>query len=169
MTLYYTLSVSPLGLVLAAFTPRGVAAVALGDESQRLLQDLALRFPRHHVAEAGAAYQAWNAAVLDAVCHPAQPHAVPLDVLCGTPFQQQVWKALAEIAPGTTVTYQALAQSMGRPQAVRALANACGANPWAVLVPCHRVLRSDGRLSGYRWGIARKQWLLAQEGAAHTA
>lgn len=164
MTLHYTLRPCPLGWVLAAFTPKGIAAVALGDDGTILLQALGQRFPSHQVAEAGADYAAWSDAVLEAVSHPAKPHALPLNVLCGTAFQQQVWKALAKIEPGTTVTYQALAQSMGRPQAVRALANACGANPWAVLVPCHRVLRSDGSVSGYRWGVARKQWLLAQEG-----
>ena len=102
-------------------------------------------------------------AVLARIADPAAGVAPPLDVR-GTPFQRDVWAALAEIPPGTTLTYTALAAAVGRPTAVRAVANACGANRLAVLIPCHRVVRSDGGPGGYRWGVGRKRALLEREG-----
>lgn len=163
--LYYTVRSCTLGQVLVAGTAQGLAAVLLGDSRSALVQDMQQRFAHHRLDTGSMQVHAWSDAVLAQLEHPAQPHTLPLAPLGGTDFQRAVWQALQTIPAGQTCTYTALAQRLGKPQAVRAVASACAANPLAVLVPCHRVVRSDGGLGGYRWGLARKQWLLQAEGA----
>lgn len=167
LRLHYTVRSSALGQVLMAATEAGIAAVLLGDDRTRLLDDLQHRYPQARLTSGGPLLHRWSTTVLDIVSHPGVQHLVPLD-LQGSAFQQRVWKALRTIAPGQTCTYSELAVAIGQPTAVRAVASACAANPVAVLVPCHRVLRSDGGWGGYRWGVQRKQQLLAWE-AQHAA
>lgn len=150
-----------IGLALVAATPKGLRAVLLGSDREALLRDLRRRFPRAALV-GDDKLGGWLHKV---VAHIETPHGdcdLPLDAQ-GTPFQQRVWQALRGVAPGTTASYAAIAARIGLPKSTRAVAQACGANPIAVVVPCHRVLRSDGGLSGYRWGAARKRALLARE------
>jgi AraC family transcriptional regulator of adaptative response/methylated-DNA-[protein]-cysteine methyltransferase len=159
--LHYDLLPCPLGRVLIATCDAGaLRAVFLGDEEAPLVQALQHRWgPAQRATLPGSVPER----VLRAIENPAAAiDAVPLPP--GTPFQQQVWRALQQLPAGRTTGYAALAAAAGQPRAVRAVASACGANPLAVLVPCHRVLRSDGGLGGYRWGLARKRWLLEREG-----
>jgi AraC family transcriptional regulator of adaptative response/methylated-DNA-[protein]-cysteine methyltransferase len=157
-----------LGSILVARSDRGVCAILLGDDPDRLLRDLEDRFPRARLIGADARFERWVAEVVGLVEAPAVGLALPLDVR-GTAFQERVWQALREIPPGRTATYADIARRIGRPRAVRAVARACGANPVAVAIPCHRVVRSDGGLSGYRWGVARKRALLERERGAAGA
>lgn len=165
LVLHYTVRRCKLGQVLVAATPSGIAAVLLGDSKAALLEDLQQRYPHAQLSTGGPMLDRWSDTVLEILAHPTLQHVVPLDVVGGTDFQRKVWRALRSIPAGQTRTYTELAKSLGQPQAVRAVAGACAANPLAVLVPCHRVLRSDGGWGGYRWGIERKQQLLLQEGA----
>jgi len=152
-----------LGLVLVAGTANGVCAALLGDDAAALREDLRRRFPGAGLVSADAAFQERAVAVASYINAPLTPCDIPLD-LHGTPFQRQVWQVLREVPAGTTTTYRELAAKIGRPQAMRAVGQAVGANPVAVIVPCHRVLRSDGAISGFRWGVERKRQLLAREG-----
>ena len=165
LVLHYTLRRCVLGQVLVAATAQGIAAVLLGDSKTALIDDLQQRYPHAQLDTGGALLHRWSDTVLELLEHPRLQQNVPLDTVSGTDFQHQVWRALRQIPPGQTRTYRQIAQALGQPLAVRAVASACAANPLAVLVPCHRVLRSDGGLGGYRWGIERKQQLLALEGA----
>lgn len=165
LVLHYTVRRCPLGQVLVAATPKGIAAVLLGDNKTTLIEDLQQRYPGAQLDTGGPVLHRWSDTVLEILEHPTLQHVVPLDTVSGTDFQRKVWKALRGIPAGQTRTYTELAQAIAQPQAVRAVASACAANPLAVLVPCHRVLRSDGGWGGYRWGLARKQQLLEQEGA----
>ena len=160
----YTLADSSLGRVLVATTDRGVCLVIFGEDDAQLVAEAGRRFPRATLAPAPGEHAEWVAAVVRLVDAPgsARTADVPLDAR-GTVFQQQVWSALREIPPGQTVTYSQLASAIGRPTATRAVAQACGANPTAVVVPCHRVIGADGTLTGYRWGVERKRALLARE------
>jgi AraC family transcriptional regulator of adaptative response/methylated-DNA-[protein]-cysteine methyltransferase len=160
-TLRFTIANSPLGLALVAESDRGLCALFLGDDRETLRRDLQARFSAATLTEGDASLAA---PVLAALASPQRTVKTPLD-LRGTQFQQQVWQALCKIPVGTTVSYTEIAQQIGVPKGVRAVAQACAANPVAVLVPCHRVVKSDGQLSGYRWGVARKQALLEQERA----
>ena len=162
----YAVQTCALGLVLVAATARGVCTIEFGDTVAELTARLHERFPKARFRPADAEFSAWLQRVLDYLQTPAVAAQLdlPLDVR-GTAFQQQVWKALREIPAGTTSTYTAVAEKIGRPSAVRAVAQAIASNPVAVAVPCHRVLRSDGSLSGYRWGVARKEQLLVNERA----
>lgn len=152
-----------LGLVLVAATGQGICAILLGDEAEALRRDLAARFPRAEIAAGDENFAATVAAVVRLIEAPGAGFALPLDI-GGTAFQQRVWQALRAIPAGATATYADIARAIGAPAAVRAVAMACGANALAVAIPCHRVVRSDGALSGYRWGTARKAALLAREG-----
>jgi AraC family transcriptional regulator of adaptative response/methylated-DNA-[protein]-cysteine methyltransferase len=151
-----------LGRALVAATPRGVCAILLGDDDAVLQRDLAARFPRAEVVCGDGGLSRHTQAVVAIVDGAAPPESVPLDVR-GTAFQQRVWNELRRIPRGSTASYAAIAQRLGAPRSARAIAQACAANPLAVVVPCHRVVRSDGELSGYRWGVARKRALLARE------
>lgn len=151
-----------LGHVLVAATDRGVCAIMLGDDSAELERQLRDRFSAASRIVADDAMSQAVDAVAACVEHPARAIDLPLDIQ-GTVFQQRVWQALRDIRAGTTLTYSQLAQRLGLPRAVRAVAAACGANPVAVAIPCHRVVGSDGALRGYRWGPERKRALLALE------
>jgi len=152
-----------LGALLVAATGKGVCAIALGDDPEPLVKELQDRFPRAELQGGDTAFEAMVAAVVGAVERPGAALDVPLDIR-GTAFQQRVWQALREIPPGRTCSYTEVAERIGSPTSVRAVAAACAANTLAVAVPCHRVVRSDGGLSGYRWGVERKRVLLAREG-----
>jgi len=153
-----------LGSILVAATPKGVCAILLGDDPDALLQDLQDRFPKAELKGGERDFEQWMAQVVGLVEAPAQGLALPLDVR-GTAFQQRVWEALRAIPPGSTASYAEIARRIGAPKAVRAVAQACAANALAVAIPCHRVVKSDGALSGYRWGVERKRKLLQREAA----
>jgi len=157
----YAVRACSLGTMLVAWTERGVCEVCFEDEEDAAIATLRSRFPAASCAPTAA--PGWVDQLLAAVERP-QPLAVPLDIR-GTAFQQRVWSELQRIPLGETRTYTDVACAIGEPRAVRAVANACARNPVAVVVPCHRVVRSDGALSGYRWGRARKQELLRRERA----
>ncbi|EJN08203.1 bifunctional DNA-binding transcriptional regulator/O6-methylguanine-DNA methyltransferase Ada [Herbaspirillum sp. YR522] len=158
----FAVAQSWLGPLLVAATERGICTVAIDDDPQALVRQLQDRFAQAELIGADAAFEALVARVVASVGDPQRSAQLPLDVR-GTAFQQRVWQALRAVPAGTTVTYSELAQRIGSPTSVRAVASACGANEIAVLVPCHRVVRLDGSPSGYRWGIARKVALLARE------
>jgi AraC family transcriptional regulator of adaptative response/methylated-DNA-[protein]-cysteine methyltransferase len=154
-----------LGSILVAATAKGVCAILLGDEPEALVKDLEDRFPRAALLGGDEAFEKVVARVVGFVEAPALGLDLPLDVR-GTAFQERVWKALRGIPAGKTASYSQIAERIGAPKAGRAVAQACAANPLAVAIPCHRVVRRDGDLSGYRWGVARKRSLLHKEGAA---
>lgn len=164
LTVRYATAAVPQGRLLVAATDRGVCAVTLGDDDATLEEALAREFPeadRHRDDDAVADWMAPIVRYLeDARVHPD----VPVD-LHGTDFQQRVWQALQEIPLGETRTYEDVAEALGQPTATRAVASACARNRVALVVPCHRVVRKDGGLGGYRWGVSRKQHLLRQERA----
>lgn len=151
-----------LGAILVAGTRRGICAISLGDDPEALVRNLQDQFPRARLIGADAEFEQWVAQVVGMVETPRLGLALPLDVR-GTAFQERVWRALLDVPPGTTTTYSEIAQRIGMPKSVRAVAGACAANRLAVAIPCHRVVRSDGELAGYRWGVARKQVLIDRE------
>jgi AraC family transcriptional regulator of adaptative response/methylated-DNA-[protein]-cysteine methyltransferase len=151
-----------LGAILVASSIKGVAAILLGDDPDQLVRDLEDRFPKARLVGGNAAYERLVAQVIGMVEAPGSGLTLPLDVR-GTAFQQRVWMALREIPAGETASYSAIAEKIGSPGSVRAVAGACAANALAVAIPCHRVVRHDGSLSGYRWGIERKHELIARE------
>jgi AraC family transcriptional regulator, regulatory protein of adaptative response / methylated-DNA-[protein]-cysteine methyltransferase len=153
-----------LGAVLVASSKKGVAAILLGDDADKLVRDLQDRFPRASLLGADQRYEALIAKVVGLVEAPEIGLDLPLDVR-GTAFQQRVWQALQDIPVGATVSYAEIAQRIGAPKAVRAVAGSCAANNLAVVIPCHRVVRNDGSLSGYAWGVERKRALLERETA----
>ncbi|RZL88298.1 MAG: bifunctional DNA-binding transcriptional regulator/O6-methylguanine-DNA methyltransferase Ada [Variovorax sp.] len=154
-----------LGSILVAQSDLGVCAIALGDDPERLARDLQDQFPQARLIGGDAAFEQLVARVVGFVEAPGVGLDLPLDVR-GTAFQQRVWQALREIPPGSTASYTDIARRIGSPKSVRAVAQACGANALAVAIPCHRVVRSDGSLSGYRWGVERKSALLEREAKA---
>ena len=157
-----------LGALLVAATERGVCCIDLGDDPQALVHGLQDRFPRAELVGGDAQFEGWMAAVVGLVEAPAgtgRDGGLPLDVR-GTAFQRRVWQALSEIPLGSTASYTEVAARIGAPSAARAVARACADNRLAVAIPCHRVVRQDGGLSGYRWGVARKAALLAHEAEA---
>jgi AraC family transcriptional regulator, regulatory protein of adaptative response / methylated-DNA-[protein]-cysteine methyltransferase len=162
-TIRFTIGESSLGLVLVAASEAGFCAILLDDTREALRQELRRRFAAAKLVEGDANFVADAARVIHLVEAPAQSCDLPLD-LRGTAFQQRVWRALRDIPAGATASYREVARRIGAPKALRAVAQACAANPVAIAVPCHRVVRSDGALSGYRWGVARKRALLAREG-----
>jgi len=151
-----------LGAILVASSETGVCCITLGDAPDALLVDLQTRFPKAEIIGADEGYETLVATVVGFVEAPGLGLALPLDIR-GTVFQQRVWQALREIPAGSTVSYSEIAGKIGSPQSVRAVAGACAANAIAVAIPCHRVVRSDGNLSGYRWGVERKRRLLDRE------
>ncbi len=151
-----------LGAILVASSKKGVAAILLGDDPDELLRNLQDRFPRAHLVGADRDYEALVARVVGFVEAPRIGLDLPLDIR-GTAFQQRVWQALREIPAGATVAYAEIARRVGAPKAVRAVAGACAANNLAVAIPCHRVIRNDGSLSGYAWGVERKRALIDRE------
>lgn len=153
-----------LGAIIVAASERGIAAIELGDDPEALLRGLQDRFPNSTLIGGDEAFERLVARVVGFVEAPATGLDLPLDVR-GTAFQERVWQALRAIPAGRTATYAEIAEAIGLPKAVRAVAQACGANPAAVAIPCHRVVRTDGGLSGYRWGVERKAALLRREGA----
>lgn len=161
-TIRFALAECSLGSLLVASTERGVCCVLLGDDAQALVEDLQQRFAAAELIGADAQYEQTVAQVVALIEQPRLGLALPLDIQ-GTAFQQRVWQALQSIPAGQTLSYSQLAQRMGVPRATRAVASAIAANPIAVAVPCHRVLRNDGSISGYRWGVERKRALLLRE------
>ena len=151
-----------LGAILVAQSERGICAIALGEDADALTRELQDRFPNAELVGGDAAFERVVARVVGFVEAPRTGLDLPLDVR-GTAFQQRVWEALRKIPAGQTASYAEIAARIGAPHAVRAVAGACAANTLAVAIPCHRVIKRDGALSGYRWGVARKQALLARE------
>jgi AraC family transcriptional regulator, regulatory protein of adaptative response / methylated-DNA-[protein]-cysteine methyltransferase len=154
-----------LGPILVARSAKGVCAILLGDDPDGLVRDLQDRFPHATLVGGNSAFEQVVAKVIGCVENPALGLDLPLDVR-GTAFQHRVWQALREIPVGSTASYSEIAARIGAPKSARAVAQACGANALAVAIPCHRVVRTDGSLSGYRWGVERKRTLLTREGAA---
>ena len=153
-----------LGSILVAATERGICAILLGDDPQGLAHDLQDRFPKAHISGGDRDFEQLVAKAVGFVEAPALGFDLPLDVR-GTAFQQRVWRALQRIPAGATASYADIAKRIGAPKAVRAVAQACASNTIAVAIPCHRVVRNDGALSGYRWGVERKRALLDREAA----
>ena len=158
----FAVAPTSLGALRVARSARGVCAISLGDDPDALLRELQDRFPRAELVGGDAGFERLLAQVVGLIAQPGIGHDLPLDVR-GTAFQQRVWQALRRIPPGQTASYADIAARIGSPKAVRAVAPACAANTLAIAIPCHRVVRSDGALSGYRWGVARKRALLERE------
>ncbi len=165
LAISFAFASTTLGEVLVAYTAIGICAILLGVDRTELERDLRARFKRAHceLSPPETTFSLGN--VIALIELPTLGHKLPLDIR-GTAFQQQVWQALQKIPPGTTISYGALATRVGSPGAARAVALACAANPLAVAIPCHRVVRGDGAISGYRWGVERKRALLAREKVA---
>jgi AraC family transcriptional regulator of adaptative response/methylated-DNA-[protein]-cysteine methyltransferase len=161
-TIRFAVGECSLGAILVAATARGVCAVLLDDEPETLVRDLERRFPKASLVGGDRDFEAVVARVVALVEDPRTTSELPLDVR-GTAFQQRVWSALRAIPVGRTVTYTELAEKIGAKSSVRAVASACASNAIAVAIPCHRVVRRDGDLAGYRWGVERKRSLLERE------
>ena len=161
-TIRFALGQCTLGAILVAETERGLCAIALDDAPEPLRAQLQQQFPRARLVGGDAAFERRVARVVGFVEQPALGLDLPLDVR-GSAFQQRVWQALRAVPAGQTVSYAELARRIGQPRGARAVARACASNVLAVAIPCHRVVRGDGALAGYRWGVARKQALLASE------
>lgn len=160
----FAIAESSLGPTLVAATNKGVCAIMMGDDPEALVRELQDRFGKAELTGDDPRFDALVATVVGLAEAPGKSVDLPLDIT-GTAFQQRVWEALRKIPAGRTATYKDVAEAIGEPGAVRAVARACGANPVALAIPCHRVVRSDGSLSGYHWGVERKRDLLAREGA----
>ncbi len=161
----YAVEPCSLGYVMVAATARGICGIALGDAAETLVASLRQRFAKARLAPGDAHFGAWVRQVLAYIEHPRGALALPLDIQ-GTAFQRRVWQTLRAIPAGRTLSYGELATAIGQPSAVRAVAQACANNPVALAVPCHRVVRGNGELAGYRWGVARKAELLRRESGA---
>ena len=164
-TIRYAVAPCALGLVMVAATERGVCTIALGDDAQALADAVRTRYAAAQFVGEDERLREWVAAVVAYIETPATSLDLPLDVR-GTAFQHRVWQALMKIPPGSTASYREIAESIGAGKAARAVARACASNELAVAIPCHRVVRGTGALSGYRWGPERKRELLAREKAA---
>jgi AraC family transcriptional regulator of adaptative response/methylated-DNA-[protein]-cysteine methyltransferase len=165
MKIGYSIAKSPLGKVLVAATERGVSAVYLGDTESKLIAELRDEYPRAEISPAAHGYQRWVREIVQRIEGKGIQLELPLD-LQATAFQRRVWQELQRIPRGSTRTYSQVARALGKPKAVRAVARACATNPVSIVVPCHRVVREDGNLAGYRWGLSRKEQLLKQESRA---
>jgi AraC family transcriptional regulator, regulatory protein of adaptative response / methylated-DNA-[protein]-cysteine methyltransferase len=161
----YGVAACSLGWLVVAASDRGICAIEFGDDPETLPARVRGRFPGAQLEEGGPAFARVLEGVVGLVEAPATGLGLPLDIR-GTAFQQRVWDALRQVPPGRTVGYAELAARIGRPEAARAVAGACAANGLAVAIPCHRVVRADGQLSGYRWGVERKRALLERERAS---
>lgn len=155
---------SPLGRLLAAYTERGVCSVKIGDDDRRLEAEFRDEFPTAEIHRAGSTVHEWIATIVRSIDTGEPTSAIPVDAR-GTAFQWRVWHELQRIPRGTTLSYRQLAERIGKPAAVRAVGRACATNPVALVIPCHRVVREDGELGGYRWGVERKRDLLDREQA----
>jgi len=162
MRIQFDIVDSPLGRLLAAYTERGVCAVRLGSDDHALEAEFRAEFDRAEIHRAGSTMHEWISAIVSSIEGAAAASSVPVDAR-GTAFQWRVWNALQQIPRGTTLSYTDVANRIGQPNAVRAVARACATNPVALVVPCHRVIREDGSLGGYRWGLERKEQLLSME------
>ena len=162
MTIGYTIVESPLGWLLVAATDRGICSVTLGDRKENLTSGLHSEFPQAEISRDDDHLQSQVRTLLDCLRGQAPHVDLPLDVQ-GTAFQMRVWEELRRIPRGQTVSYGELASRIGKPTASRAVARACATNPVAIITPCHRVIRENGELGGYRWGIERKRKILARE------
>jgi AraC family transcriptional regulator of adaptative response/methylated-DNA-[protein]-cysteine methyltransferase len=162
--IHFAIGECSLGSVLVATSGKGICAILLGDDPVVLLDDLHARFPYADITSGDTNLTRLVAKVIGFVEAPTAGLDWPLDIK-GTAFQRRVWQVLRNIPPGSTASYADVAARLGSPKAVRAVAQACARNGIAVAIPCHRVIRSDGGLSGYRWGVARKQALLVREAA----
>ncbi len=160
----YAIGSSVLGPALVAVSPSGICAILLGCDEQALVADLRARLPRARLSRRGDLFAGWMTMVLAYIADPAAGLDLPLDPR-GTDFECRVWQALRDIPTGRTVSYADVAERIGAAGSARAVARACAANPIAVVIPCHRVLRGDGGLGGYRWGLEAKRALLAAEAA----
>ncbi len=160
--IYFALGRCSFGDILVAQSEKGVCAIYLGDDPQTLVQQLQDQFANAKLIGADERFERVVASVVGFIENPLQSIELPLDIK-GTAFQQQVWKVLRDIPPGQTISYSELAARIGHPRATRAVASACAANKLAVIIPCHRVVRTDGSLSGYRWGVDRKELLIHHE------
>jgi AraC family transcriptional regulator of adaptative response/methylated-DNA-[protein]-cysteine methyltransferase len=161
-TIRFAVGPCSLGNILVAGTAKGICAILIHDDPEYLVQNLQERFSGAEFIGGDYEFEGWVAEVLRVVDDPSQKCSLPLDIR-GTAFQRKVWEALQTIPSGKTVTYTDIATKIGNPRSVRAVAQACGTNNIAVIIPCHRVIRTDGSLSGYRWGIERKLQLLDRE------
>jgi AraC family transcriptional regulator of adaptative response/methylated-DNA-[protein]-cysteine methyltransferase len=162
MRIHFAVGECSLGAILVAQSGKGVCAILLDDDADALVRDLQDRFPQAELIGGDSEFEKRVAQVVGFVDAPSLGLNLPLDVR-GTAFQQRVWQALRDIPAGKTASYSEIAQRIGKPKAVRAVAAACAANAIAVAIPCHRVVRNDGALSGYRWGVERKRALLEKE------
>lgn len=160
--IHFAIGISPVGQVLTAESANGICAVYLGKSPKEMMASLQKQFPLAQCIDGGAGIKTTLSRVIEQIHNPQKHIDFELDMR-GTVFQQQVWQALQEIPAGMTVCYSDIAEKLHNPGAVRAIASACGANRIAVIVPCHRVIRKDGSLSGYRWGVESKQALLRRE------
>lgn len=162
MQIGYTVANTSLGKVLVAATERGVSAVYLGEEEKTLVKKLHKEYPKAQIVRTRDGNEEWLKEIVSRVEGRAPSVDLPLDVQA-TAFQRRVWQQLQKIPRGTTRTYTQVAKLLGKPRAIRAVARACATNPVSIVVPCHRVIRSDGALAGYRWGLSRKEKLLERE------
>ncbi|MGH8721713.1 MAG: methylated-DNA--[protein]-cysteine S-methyltransferase, partial [Burkholderiales bacterium] len=162
MAIRFAAGTCSLGAILVAVSSKGLCAILFGENAVALRQDLRDRVPKASLIGDAAGLERWLDSVVAFVETPRIGLDLPLD-LRGTAFQQRVWQAICGIPAGRTASYAELADTVGAPKAMRAVAQACAANPLAVAVPCHRVVRADGALSGYRWGVERKRTLLDRE------
>jgi AraC family transcriptional regulator, regulatory protein of adaptative response / methylated-DNA-[protein]-cysteine methyltransferase len=162
VVIHYGVAECILGWVIVAATDHGICAIEFGDDPKLLPRQLQSRFPKATVTRAGSGFTSLIEEVVHFIKKPKGNFNLPLDIQ-GTAFQQQVWNILRKIEPGQTMTYTEVAEKIGNPKAVRAVATACALNKLAVVIPCHRVISKDGKLSGYRWGVDRKKMLLENE------
>ena len=162
MKISYTIADCSLGRVLVAATARGISAVSLGENDARLVAELRREYPHAEIRRGASEASRWVRAIVRHLAGSQPRLDLPTDVVA-TAFQRRVWEALRSIPRGTTRSYSEVAREIGQPSAMRAVARACATNPTAIVVPCHRVIRSDGSLGGYRWGLERKKLLLDRE------
>ena len=164
MFIEYSITRSSLGHVLVAATDRGISAIYFGENDKQLITELRAEYPKAELSANSTGHGPWVREVLKRIEGDRPSVDLPLDVQA-TAFQRRVWQELQKIPLGSTRTYTQVAHALGKPSSVRAVARACATNPVSIVVPCHRVIRSDGQLAGYRWGLKRKQQLLEREGS----